>query len=72
MPGFIRFVVVALLIFLIYSVVKRLLMPQSTKKPKSNSGIKIFKKGEIEKPKYNIDAETVDFEEIKEKDLEKK
>lgn len=44
-----------------------MLFPKPTQEKRRNTigNIKIFKKGEVEQPKYNVKAETVEFEEIK-------
>lgn len=53
-----------LLGYFLYSYVKDLFLPKQNR-PKKSGGINILKPKNLEKPTFNIDAETVDYEEIK-------
>lgn len=70
MSGLLKFV---LFIIIFYYIYKWFSSPFKNKSGKANNdkGVKIFKTKEIEKPKYNIEAETVEFEEIEENEPEK-
>lgn len=59
-----------ILIYFLFSMVRSAFLPRKKEKPKQ-SGVRIFKKGKIEESKMDMsDAETIEFEEIKEpKDL---
>ncbi|MDO5510947.1 MAG: hypothetical protein Q4F57_09640 [Weeksellaceae bacterium] len=67
MPTILRIILFLIIAWFIYRMVRNMLFPKPTQEKRRNTigNIKIFKKGEVEQPKYNVKAETVEFEEIK-------
>lgn len=68
MPTVLRVLLILILIWFAYQMLKGFLFHKVAKEQKRRNtigNIQIFKKGEVEKPKYKVNAETVDFEEIK-------
>lgn len=68
MGSFLKILLFILILYFIFSWVRRVFAPHRPNAQKQ-AGVRIFKKGDIEKPSLDMtEAETVDFEEIKEKD----
>lgn len=53
-----------IIIYFIYNWFSKTLAPAP--KPEKEKDVKVFKTKEVEKSKYNVEAETVEYEEIKE------
>lgn len=70
MSVFFKILLFTILFYLLFSMVKNAFLPRKKERPKQQ-GVRIFKKGKIEEPKMDTsDAETIEYEEIKEpKDL---
>lgn len=71
MSGLLKIVLLIIIIYYIYQWLK----PKSFNSKENNLSekeVKILKTKEIEKSKYNIEAETVEFEEIKQDEKETK
>lgn len=55
-----KILIIILVLYILYSWFKEIINP----KEKIDKEVRIFKTKNIEKPKFEIDAETVDYEEI--------
>lgn len=73
MSGLLKLVLFIIIAYYIYS---WFIGPSSKSKQRKTAqedkDVRVFKTKETEKPKYNIDAETVEYEEIKENEAENK
>ena len=64
MGTFLKILLVFFIFYFLFSWIRKIFMP-SSKNPKQQPNVRIFKKGEIEKSSMDMhDAETLDFEEI--------
>lgn len=65
MGAFFKFLLFFLLAYFIFSWVRSLIVP-SPQKRQNEKEVRIFKSKDVEKPRVDVqDAETIDFEEIK-------
>lgn len=65
MGAFFKFLLFFFLAYFIFSWVRSLMMP-SPQKRQNEKEVRIFKSKDVEKPRVDVqDAETIDFEEIK-------
>lgn len=65
MSFFFKALVFFMVLYFFYGLIKDLFIPKKPNDKQKKGGIRIFKKGEVEKPKYDLDAETIEYEEVK-------
>ncbi|CAI9429991.1 DUF4834 domain-containing protein [Candidatus Ornithobacterium hominis] len=63
MGSFFKILILFLVLYLIYSWILKIFKPLKKEK-KSNKEVRIFKTKNVEDSKYEVEAETVEYEEI--------
>lgn len=67
MTPILKLVLIGVILYFIYDYYRKAIRKSSFNKTKNEErDVRIFKTKEVEKSKYNVDAETVDYEEIEE------
>ena len=73
MSGLLKWVLFIIIAYYIYNwFIGSSSKSKQRKTAQEDKEVRVFKTKETEKPKYNIDAETVEYEEIKENEAENK
>lgn len=65
MSSLLKIVLFVIILYYLYSWFRKSFSPQGNKSKQPQKDVTLYKTKEVEKPKYNIDAETVEYEEIK-------
>ncbi|QAR30618.1 hypothetical protein EQP59_04255 [Ornithobacterium rhinotracheale] len=67
MTPILKLVLLGVIVYFVYDYFRKITGSSSSRSSrKQDREVRIFKTKEVEKPKYNVNAETVDFEEIDE------
>ncbi|MGV4461018.1 hypothetical protein ACQ1Q5_05730 [Ornithobacterium rhinotracheale] len=59
-----KLVLLGVILYFIYDYYRKTIKKSSSRRRNEDRDVRIFKTKEVEKSKYNVDAETVDYEEI--------
>ncbi|AFL96535.1 hypothetical protein [Ornithobacterium rhinotracheale] len=66
MTPILKLVLLGVILYFIYDYYRKTIKKSSSRRRNEDRDVRIFKTKEVEKSKYNVDAETVDYEEIEE------
>ncbi|MRJ09019.1 hypothetical protein EDL99_09125 [Ornithobacterium rhinotracheale] len=66
MTPILKLVLLGVILYFMYDYYRKTIKKSSSRRRNEDRDVRIFKTKEVEKSKYNVDAETVDYEEIEE------